>query len=283
MNRLRRVLGCGGRGTRRDRWCAETMTIIYRNIPEELTERPQWLLWRYEDRGGPKPTKVCYQARERLYHARSNDPRTWASYDAAIEMCRHHAGHIDGIGFVFAEGGGLTGIDLDNIWPSDAAETPRWAAGILEQFADTYNEESPSGKGAKIWCRAKSPRSGSWKVENGAIEIYSARRYFAVTGRAGKPRILTDHQEDVELLIANLDDDHHDHHHGQRAPLIEGMIPHGTQHNTLVSLGGTMWRRGMSLEAIEVALLKVNETQCEKPGPPENIRRIVASMQGWKR
>jgi putative DNA primase/helicase len=32
---------------------------IVENIPEELTERPQWVCWRYEERGG-KLTKVPY-------------------------------------------------------------------------------------------------------------------------------------------------------------------------------------------------------------------------------
>ena len=253
-----------------------------KSIPEELMRLAQWVLWRYEDRGGPKPTKVCYQARRRLYCARTNDPRTWASYETAVEMLQFHTGHMDGIGFVFAENDPFCGIDLDRIWLSDADEGAAWAIRILEQFADTYSEVSPSDSGVKIWCKAKAPRSGSWPIEHGAIEIYDHARYFAVTGRSGRVHVITDHQEDVELLIANLDGDHHDHQE-QGVRRIDATIPYGTQHNALVSLGGTMWRRGMSLEAIEVALLKVNETQCEKPGPPENIRRIVASMQGWKR
>ncbi|MGA7239444.1 MAG: primase C-terminal domain-containing protein [Bryobacteraceae bacterium] len=256
------------------------MTIIYRNIPEELTERPQWLPWRYEDRGGPKPTKVPHTSMG--YKADVTDPAHWSRFEVALERSRR-PGFCDGIGFVFSHDDPFCGIDLDRIWLSDADEGAAWAMRILEQFTDTYSEVSPSDGGVKIWCRAAAPRSGSWKVESGGIEIYSARRFFTVTGRAGKSRMVTGHQQDVELLIANLDDDHHDHHHGQRAPLIEGMIPHGTQHNTLVSLGGTMWRRGMSPDAILAALLEVNRTQCEKPGPPENIRRIVESMSRWER
>jgi hypothetical protein len=44
-----------------------------------------------------------------------------------------------------------------------------------------------------------------------------------------------------------------------------------------------MWRRGMTAEAIEAALQVVNAEQCERPGPSENIRRIVLSMQRWQR
>ena len=259
-----------------------SMNIVAKNIPEELVSLPQWVLWRYEDRGAPKPTKVPYQARTRLYHAKSDDPRTWASFEAAIEMYQHHAGHIDGIGFAFSAADCYCGIDLDRIWLSDADEGAPWAIRILEQFADTYSEVSPSDFGVKIWCKAKAPRCGSWPIEHGAIEVYDHSRYFAVTGRAGRVHAITDHQSDVEALVAHLDED--DVATTSRRPTITGgTIPQGQRHPTLVSLGGTMWKRGMCPAAIEAALLKTNEEQCDPPYPPDHIHKIVASMARWER
>jgi hypothetical protein len=192
----------------------------------------------------------------------------------------------DGVGFVFAEEDPYCGIDLDNVWRSDADEsTAPWAAEILEQFADTYHEESPSGCGVKIWCRAELPdhRGKKWKVEHGAIEIYDRARFFTVTGKAGPSRVITDHQSDIESLVKYLDDGYGNRTFPGQAAAIGDVIPYGTQHHTLVSLAGTMWRRGMTVEAIEAALQVVNATQCERPGPPENIRRIAMSAGRWNR
>jgi putative DNA primase/helicase len=45
---------------------------IAENIPEELTERPQWVCWRYEERDG-KPTKVPFTPYTPI-RASSTDP-----------------------------------------------------------------------------------------------------------------------------------------------------------------------------------------------------------------
>ena len=53
------------------------------------------------------------------------------------------------------------------------------------------------------------------------------------------------------------------------------------QHNTLVSLCGTLRRRAVCEEAIEACLQIVNAMQCERPGSPENVRRIILSSRRW--
>jgi hypothetical protein len=210
--------------------------------------------------------------------ASSTNPRHWTRFDYVFEVWESQIVRSDGIGFVLTSP--FLGIDLDNVWQSDGDEGAPWGTEILERFADTYLEESPSGQGVKIWCRARLPHGGrSWRVGQGAIEVYDRNRYFAVTGKAGPARVIVDHQADIDSLIAYLDG-------GARAPArpattISGKIPYGTQHNTLVSMAGTMWRRGMSADAIEAALQVVNAQQCERPGPPGNIRNIALSAARW--
>jgi primase-polymerase (primpol)-like protein len=249
---------------------------IVANIPLELIALPQWVLWRYEDRGGPKPTKVPITCMG--YKASVTNPEHWSSFEDVLKFAAR-PGFCDGYGYVFVADDPYSGIDLDNVWQSDADEGAPWAMEILERFADTYMEASPSDCGMKIWCRAKAPRCGSWPIGAGAIEIYDHARFFTVTGRSNGVRIITDHQADINSLVEYLG--------GARPSAspagISGTIAYGTQHNTLVSLAGTMWRRGMSSEAIEAALQVVNAQQCEKPGPPENIRKIVESMQRYPR
>jgi primase-polymerase (primpol)-like protein len=248
-------------------------------LPEELTALRQWVIWRYEIRRGDptgKPTKVPYQATG--YKASTTNPEHWSGFAYVLNTWQRQRVLCDGVGFVFSADDPYTGLDLDNVWQSDADEGPRWASEILDRFADTYMEESPSGRGIKIWCRAKLPHGGrSWPIGAGAIEIYDRSRFFVVTGRAGPIRTVADHQADVDSLIAYLDG-------GRPAPTnTTGKIPYGTQHNTLVSLAGTMWRRGMTTDAIEAALQVTNAQQCERPGTPENIHKIVMSTARWSR
>lgn len=63
---------------------------------------------------------------------------------------------------------------------------------------------------------------------------------------------------------------------------IPDVIPHGTQHLTLVSLAGSMRARGMDVEEIDAALQVINARRCERPGPPENIRKIAESAGNWQ-
>jgi primase-polymerase (primpol)-like protein len=244
-------------------------------LPPELTGRKQWLLWRYEHRDGRKPTKVPFTCTG--HKASTTNPQHWSSFDDAVKMSSW-PGFADGLGFVFTPGDPFCGVDLDHVWQSDADEGAPWAEGILQQFSDTYAEQSPSETGVKIWCRAIAPRSGRWPIHAGEIEIYDRARYFAVTGRHAGVLTIADHQRDIERLIENLENGR-----GARSRIITGAIPQGQRHPALVSLAGTMWRRGMCLAAIEAALLEVNAKQCDPPRPPEHIHRIVQSMRGWER
>jgi Primase C terminal 1 (PriCT-1) len=255
-----------------------SITSRLHHLPHELIERAQWVLWKREERDG-KNTKVPYQCTG--YRASVTNRDHWSRFDHAIAMAER-PGFCDGIGFVFTVSDPFCGIDLDNCYPSECSDGVAWASGILERFSDTYSEESPSGRGVKIWCMAKAQRCGKWQIENGAIEVYDHGRFFTITGRAGEsiPRVLSDHQADVELLIANLDGS------AKRSSLtlaVSGKIPEGQRHNTLVSLAGAMWRRGMCAEAIEAALNEVNQRQCDPPRTPQHIRQIVESMRGWSR
>jgi len=242
--------------------------------------RRQWIVWRYlQQPGEPKPRKVPYAIRGAP--ASTTRPADWTTFDAVC-IALQRSRFWDGIGYVFIADDPFTGIDLDHVWQSDADEGAQWGNEILKRFSDTYLEESPSGLGVKIFCRARLTHGGrSWPVDKGAVEIYDRKRYFTITGRAGPARVIADHQADVDSLIEYLD--------GNRAPtrpattVINCKIPYGTQHCTLVSLAGTMRRRGMIPEAIEAALQVVNAQQCERPGPPQHIHQIAMSAARWAR
>ena len=168
----------------------------YPNVPAELKQRRQWLVWREEIRVD-KPTKVPYQVNGKK--AQSNNASTWTDY---ATVCKHQE-RFDGIGFVFTEEDKYTGIDLDDCI-IDAKVQP-WAKEILDRFqGKSYMEVSPSGKGIKMWTLAKLPADAKKKVYlrgniGAAIEAYDSVRYFTVTGK-GKYRI-GDGQDACDWLV----------------------------------------------------------------------------------
>jgi hypothetical protein len=247
-------------------------------VPDDLRERDQWVLWRYEERDGRR-TKVPYQVGRR--RASTTDSSTWASFEAVTDEYRRALNWYAGLGFVFCATDPFCGIDLDDAFDAGRILKP-WASRIVERFSDTYMEISPSGTGLKIWARGAVPANlAGVRVGDGQIEMYDHSRYFAVTGRVfrGAPMEVEDHSADVRAL--------YDHLTRRKAgrwtlqPLRGGQIPHGQQHNTLVSIAGTLRARLVCDEAIEACLQLINALQCERPGPPENIARIVQSSRRW--
>lgn len=149
------------------------------NTPAGLKAMDRWILWRYENRDGT-PTKVPLTVAG--YRADTTDPAHWASFDAAL--CALEARGMGGVGFVFAEGDGLFGIDLDSL----DALAPEYLAGaealrgaLFEDFP-TYWERSPSGKGWHAIGRGTIP--ASFREKRVALECYVKERFFTMTGRA---------------------------------------------------------------------------------------------------
>jgi putative DNA primase/helicase len=172
-------------------------------VPDDLTERDQWLLWRYESRNG-KPTKVPYQLTGKA--ADITNPRTWAPFEEVRNKWRRNPQQYAGLGFVFSKEDPFAGIDLDDSL-DEQGHPKAWACGIVERFGDTYSEISPSGQGLKIWARGALPSNlAGVPVADGAIELYDHARYFAVTGRAfrGAPLQIEEHQGDLVVLYQHL-------------------------------------------------------------------------------
>lgn len=241
-------------------------------VPHSLTELNQWIVWRYEKRDGGKPTKVPYQINGSP--ASSTDPKTWCSFDEALTTWQQHPSSWSGIGFVFSATDPFFGIDLDQCL--DAGKLKPWAQPIMERFFDSYAEISPSGRGIKIWGKGRLPGGGTaFPIGDGRVETYDHARYFTVTGNhwAGQMLDVEEHQADLDWLLGlSL--------HGQKkVPFtVEGKIPKGSQHDTLVSIAGTMRARGCEYPEIEAALLEMNRSRLQELAPEDNIKRIAESM-----
>jgi putative DNA primase/helicase len=157
----------------------EFLPVCVENIPAELKALNQWVLWRGEQRGD-RITKVPYSASGN--RASSSDSDTWTDFGSAVEA--YKSGAWDGIGFVFTQGGGLTGIDLDHCLDSEGKLELKTEA--LVNALCSYTEYSVSGKGLHVIVRGnleKGVRTSSRSRIDIPVEIYSHGRYFTVTGR----------------------------------------------------------------------------------------------------
>jgi putative DNA primase/helicase len=144
----------------------EQITEVLENIPEELRQRPQWVV--HKD-------KVPYIAGG-VGRASSTDSLTWRTFQEAVQALDN--GRYDGIGFVFSSGDPFAGIDLDNCRDPETGELEEWAEKLVKDFGG-YTEASPSGTGVHIIVRGKAPNK-----KRGRVEAYSSERFFTVTGEA---------------------------------------------------------------------------------------------------
>lgn len=176
--------------------------IIYKDlgewdqVPETLKEKPNWVLWRAEERDG-KVTKIPYQPDGKP--AASTRPQQWTGFNEVIEAFK--TGLWSGIGFVLT-GSGITGIDLDHCIGPDG-KVADWAQEIVEGFS-SYTELSPSGTGLHILVYGKLPEDKGRKkaLDNEAgIEIYNSGRYLTVTGKR-----LPNMPGEVELRQEKIDE-----------------------------------------------------------------------------
>jgi putative DNA primase/helicase len=156
---------------------------VVENIPEEFTERPQWVCWRLEEREG-KQTKVPYIAGTNR-RASSTDLMTWRTFRQALAAYEAGEPPYDGIGFVFCSADPFVGIDLDDCRDPESGAVAEWAQRIISRVEEGYIEASPSGTGVHVIVEgtAHGGRAQKKVLPKGKVEMYSRERFFTVTGR----------------------------------------------------------------------------------------------------
>lgn len=178
---------------------------MFQNIPDEMKRYNQFIVWRYEEMLGGKPTKIPYQPNS-FGLASVTDPSTWSSFENACQAFNN--GGFNGIGFVLTENDPFTFIDLDNPFELDQHGKPKYEnpqeildrqIRVHEAFS-SYSEKSPSGYGLHIIVKGTVP-TGRRKQ---AVEVYSTARYMTMTGQVFNNAPIEPRQELISMLWSEM-------------------------------------------------------------------------------
>jgi replicative DNA helicase len=169
-------------------------------LPSALThlrDQPRWVAWDYILKNN-RWTKPPFDPRTGR-PASVSDPKTWTTFDAALEGMERH--NLAGVGLVLT--GDITGGDLDDCI-TDAGSFSETAAEIVG-YAETYCEFSPSGEGIRFLALGKLAAA----IKNDAlgVEVYGVGRYMTITGNQldGTPSEIREAPRSLARLSAIVD------------------------------------------------------------------------------
>lgn len=152
------------------------MTDTY--YPKTLKNLPIWALWRLEEDQKNRLTKVPYSPH---YNGRasSTNPKTWGTFNQAIDKLRSRPGYYNGISLIISKDFGLVFIDIDHCVDQDGVLN-KTASDIIGSFGSQFIELSQSGTGVHIIARGSIPKN--FKNSQNGVEMYSDKRFCSLTG-----------------------------------------------------------------------------------------------------
>lgn len=165
-------------------------------IPEELKELPQWVLWRAElDNKQQEYKKVPY--RSGGYKASSTRSDDWSSFNLVHKVLKNN-NLYNGIGFVLNKADDYVVLDIDNAIDENGQIDSDLA---LEMTELTYCEMSPSGTGLHCFFKGELPEQRKKKRSDLDIELYDNARFMTVTGESIGQSEICDEQEVLNNLV----------------------------------------------------------------------------------
>ena len=152
------------------------------NVPKDLKDIPQWLVWRFVLKpGAKKPSKIPYYASTGELRSGQQggdaDRARLVDFETAMEALALR--EYDGLGFAFLPGDGLIGIDLDGCFNTEDEVREARARKIIDSCA-SFTELSPSGNGAHIIVRGHTE---TFKSNELGIEVFCGSQFFTMTGK----------------------------------------------------------------------------------------------------
>ena len=164
--------------------------IFPENIPTELKNLKQWVLWTYqqpidhngkpllnEDGSQKKATKIPLQPNGKK--AESDNENTWHSFENVVSAFENNPDKFSGIGFMFKAP--YVGFDTDNSIDLNTEEIDPTALFIMTRL-NSYTEISPSKTGFHIIVKVDKPLPMNRYKKKGDYECYEEKRFFTFTG-----------------------------------------------------------------------------------------------------
>ncbi|AZS14569.1 DUF3987 domain-containing protein [Paenibacillus lutimineralis] len=173
--------------------------MLVNNIPVELKQRKQWVLWKLEQRReGDKATKVPYNLDGE--RASTTNPEHWSTFEEAMEAYKQKSEVMSGIGYVFAANDPFTGIDIDHCVVKGKIKED--VKEIILNF-NSYTERSQSKNGIHVIIKGRVPGE---RNRTGIFEMYDQERFFVVTGDhvKGSPLTIEERQQELNMLYDRL-------------------------------------------------------------------------------
>lgn len=256
------------------------------NIPEPLKRLRVWV-------GARTDSKAPINVRTGR-PASVADENTWSSWDDAVTAMK--TGMVKNVGFVFSGRDGYVGIDLDHCYQDGqlSALARDWVTAM-----GSYTERSRSGDGLHIIVRGQLPAA----VKRAGLEVYSAGRYFILTGDIlpGAPRYIS--EADISPLLAQHVERYTDtrnyslsriqaayapvyEHHKTPTIKLKGQYPpivRGGRNNALTSLTGLLIATGYPMEYVDREVHRANADACAPPLPEAEVRQILRSASRYMR
>ena len=165
-------------------------------IPEELKELPQWVLWRAVwNEKQQRFDKVPYSYTG--YKASSTNSDTWTVFDTICNLYERN-NNYNGIGFMLSKADNYTVLDIDNAIDENGQINSDLA---LEMTELTYCETSPSGTGLHCFFKGELPEKRKKKRSDLDIELYDNARFMTVTGESIGQSEICDEQEVLTNLV----------------------------------------------------------------------------------
>lgn len=145
------------------------------NFPKELTEKNQWLVWRFEQyEGDKKLRKVPYYVSGKKRFGKQGDDadlKALSSYQNALNAFEF--GNYDGLGLALLPSDNLIAVDIDN--NADPELTQKIISGL-----NSYTEISPSGNGYHIWVTGQTK---TFKDNDIGLEVFCNAQFLTMTGK----------------------------------------------------------------------------------------------------
>lgn len=163
------------------------------NLPQELKERAQWIVWRLEKHEG-KDDKVPASAHTGIT-CDITDASSWSSFDHCITVAQTR--DFAGVGYCLSTDDPFSFIDLDK------TDNPSFvnAQKMIYEVFNSYSELSQSGEGLHIIVRGRVPAGR----RRNSVEVYSAGRFMVCTGNVYQAlRPIEERQFHLEKLYQEL-------------------------------------------------------------------------------